>query len=151
MLGSLKYDNLDEIDTNPSPKALAFWLACLAYGSFKAESLNKSSDFAPTDTLLDSGRTRPDMGANDVKQNSSPDHFYKKIANYFNLAELRQMCFDLSKSFNVSNLFENLPGTTLIEKAFDLVDYCQRRGQVEPLIAYCEKERPNINWRDLHW
>lgn len=35
MLGALKYDNLDNLQTTPSPKLLAFWVACLAYNEIE--------------------------------------------------------------------------------------------------------------------
>lgn len=64
----------------------------------------------------------------------------KKIRSWFNLTEIRMMCFDLGVEY------EDLPGNTLSEKASGLVDYCYRAGLMPQLIDYCRTERPHVTW-----
>lgn len=61
------------------------------------------------------------------------------IVDHFNSAELDHICFEL----NVSP--ENLPGTTLITKCRELVQYLLRRGDLEKLVNICKRERPEFN------
>lgn len=62
------------------------------------------------------------------------------LNSMFNLGELNNLCFDLEVNF------ENLPGTTLKEKALELVDYCYRHGLANNLITRCQELRPQGSW-----
>jgi len=63
----------------------------------------------------------------------------QNLSEYFNLEELRSICFEL----NIKH--ENLP-VTLDAMARELVSMCERRGFINDLIGICKKECPLVNW-----
>ena len=64
-----------------------------------------------------------------------------EIATCFNEEEIVGLCFDLDIEY------EDLPGTTRINKIMGLIDYCRRHGLSGKLVQHCEKLRPNGNWQ----
>ena len=65
------------------------------------------------------------------------------LAKYFDMDELRLLCFNLGIDFEVL-IGENKAGKTV-----SLVQYCERRNLIETLIKRCEKERPSVTWFEL--
>ncbi len=65
----------------------------------------------------------------------------RDLETYFNLDELRGLCFDLDVNF------DNLSGDTLRAKTIELVSYCQRRKIVTRLVEQCEALRSEVDWR----
>jgi hypothetical protein len=61
----------------------------------------------------------------------------------FNLAELRQVCFELQV------LFEDLPGETVSDKSRELVMFMVRHGRLADLVQQCQKARPSVEWEAL--
>lgn len=81
-----------------------------------------------------------------VTQEARPpqDHLRElrqQIAKSFDLEELKTLCEDLGVDF------DDIKGDNKTGKARELVKYFDRRGQLEELIAWCEKERPRLTWR----
>ncbi len=62
------------------------------------------------------------------------------LVEHFDLSEFRVLCADLDVNYDV------LDGEGLDDKAVDLVDYMDRRGRIEDLVAACRKNRPNASW-----
>ena len=65
------------------------------------------------------------------------------VAQSFSMDELKLLCFDLGIEF------EDLTGEGRAGKTNSLVQYCDRRTLIEPLIRQCEKERPRVAWSEL--
>lgn len=42
--------------------------------------------------------------------------------------------------------YENIPGTTKIDKVHHLVDYFRRRNTIENLAEHAAEQRPNLEW-----
>lgn len=60
------------------------------------------------------------------------------IAKNFNIAEIRELCFDLNIPF------EDIPGTTLTTLVIELIEYCNRHHQIDALVNYCLMKRPHL-------
>lgn len=63
------------------------------------------------------------------------------LVNYFDMDELVTMCADLGVDF------EDIKGDSKTGKTRELVTYLVHRGRLEEMIAWCERERPNLKWR----
>jgi len=147
MLGALKFDNLDDISTKPTPKKVAFWVACFANhfvenGGFEP----MSSDDSPEDDSPEAGKRESDSP--NPKPNSSQavdrNFLHDQIDKYFILREIKEMCFEL----NLID-FENLSGETRKEKVIELVKHCKNVGTIPKLLAYCEGKRPSHDWNNF--
>ncbi|MFQ5435784.1 MAG: hypothetical protein ACE5FD_12980, partial [Anaerolineae bacterium] len=66
----------------------------------------------------------------------------RNIETYFNLEELKVLCFDLDINY------ENLAGQTLAAKSRELVNYCQRHNLLADLLAACQESRPEVDWQE---
>ena len=64
----------------------------------------------------------------------------KALTRYFDLEELRTLCFDLSIEY------EELPGETKSGKVTALLDHCERHGRLPFLLTYLQNERSQIDW-----
>ncbi len=64
-----------------------------------------------------------------------------QMAQAFNVEELKDLCFQLGVAY------ENIPGEGRDNKVRELIQYLERRGQINALLTLCEQERPNLNWR----
>ena len=64
----------------------------------------------------------------------------QNIAEYFNLDELRTLCFDMGIKH------ENLAASTLDGMARELVDYCKRTDKLRDLVAKLTDLRPKVSW-----
>lgn len=76
------------------------------------------------------------------KTNPSPAELAKlrqNLAKYFNLGELRTLCFDLGISY------EDLPQTRA-EMAMGIVEYCERQVCLDELVSECQRLRPRVDW-----
>jgi hypothetical protein len=62
------------------------------------------------------------------------------IAAYFDLEELKLLCFDLDIDY------ENIVGDTKAGKTMALVSYCARRGELWDLVQKCGEKRPRVDW-----
>lgn len=67
----------------------------------------------------------------------------EKISNSFDLGELHDLCFDLEVEY------ENLGGSKRSEKSRELVEHCERHGQLTLLIERCQELRPSVNWQEV--
>ncbi|BCX03526.1 MAG: hypothetical protein KatS3mg053_1464 [Candidatus Roseilinea sp.] len=61
----------------------------------------------------------------------------ESIEQSFNMSELEILCADLGIEF------ENLGGDTLSNMVLHLVQYFERRGELDRLLNYCRRKRPN--------
>lgn len=147
MIGALKFDNLDELKTVPSPKILAFWVACLANhyvenGGFAAKV---GADFLENDSAKSyEASNKAAMPESKINHSEPAAYLHDEIDSYFTLDGLREMCYELSVVD-----FENLPGQTRKQKAMSLVKHCVHLDEIPKLLAYCKRKRPNREWEYL--
>ena len=64
----------------------------------------------------------------------------ENLESYFDRSELREVCFRLGINH------ENFRQQTTREFIFELLEYLQRRNQIQELILTVKKLRPNANW-----
>lgn len=64
----------------------------------------------------------------------------KQLVEHFNGSELRELCFQLDVDYEIIN------GENKLDKARELLTYLNRRDRMPDLVAYCQGERPSINW-----
>jgi len=64
------------------------------------------------------------------------------IQEHFSVSEIKVLCHDLDIKF------ENVPGSTLAEKALELVEYCRRQGKLPQLCELCRQEHPTVDWNE---
>lgn len=62
------------------------------------------------------------------------------IVRYFDEASLKNLCFDLQIQYDA------LEGSGTANKARELIEYMEQRGNLEALITLCRQERPNVVW-----
>ena len=87
---------------------------------------------------LGGNQARPELVVDEEKEQE-----LRQILNeYFNLTELKDLCFDLRIDY------ENLPGETKQDKARELVDHARRHGLSNALIVTSRQRRPNAPWRN---
>ncbi len=67
------------------------------------------------------------------------------ITKHFSEEELKTVCF--SMSFVVD--YESLPAQGKINKARELIEYCERRGRLSELVKICQELRPKAKWSKL--
>lgn len=77
-----------------------------------------------------------------ISANMTKEELRKQISAYFNISELKDLCFDLEIEF------ENIPGDTLDDKSREIIKHCQRNGQTLSLINKCRKMKPFLNWSE---
>jgi len=65
------------------------------------------------------------------------------LATYFDAGELRTLCFDLGVDY------DDLPGEGKTNKARELIAYLERRDRLSEMVRICERQRPNVTWRDV--
>ena len=78
-----------------------------------------------------------------ITQDINLVQFRKLLAEFFNVDELKTLCFDLGVEF------ENLAGETLEGKTRELVKGCYKKGLLDELLALCQESRPNVTWHDV--
>ena len=73
-----------------------------------------------------------------------------KIDQHFNNAELRLLCFQLNNQLNFEDelAYANLPSGEKYIKALALVEFMNRRMQLEALIGVLKQKRPNVDWTE---
>ncbi|MCB9420751.1 MAG: hypothetical protein H6667_13170 [Ardenticatenaceae bacterium] len=64
----------------------------------------------------------------------------KQLVEYFNNSELQELCFQLDVDYEIIN------GENKLDKARELLTYLNRRNRMPELVAYCQRERPSIQW-----
>lgn len=64
----------------------------------------------------------------------------QKIAELFNISELRELCFKLSINY------EDLSGENRKDKVIELVNYFKRHRRLDELVSLCVTLRPNESW-----
>jgi len=64
----------------------------------------------------------------------------KLLSEWFKESELRTICMDIGYDY------ENISGDTKLEKAQELALKTLRENKFDTLRAYCQKERPHVNW-----
>jgi len=64
------------------------------------------------------------------------------IARYFDLSELKELCFDLGVDY------DELSGDNKAGKIIALVSYLYRRGRLSELLQKCMQERPGVDWSE---
>ena len=75
-----------------------------------------------------------------AKAQVDPVRLRQILTNYFDMSELRTLCFDLGVDY------ESLPGDGKGDKARELVAYFERRGYFSRLVEACYKLRPQAPW-----
>jgi hypothetical protein len=66
-----------------------------------------------------------------------------EIDFYFNEEELKNLCFDLRIEY------ENLSGTTKIDRCRELVKHCLRHSRMNHLVDVLNRLRPRISWEEF--
>ncbi len=80
-------------------------------------------------------------GASSFEDSTDFQHaLYHLLDGYFNLSELRDLCFQLTVDY------ENLNGENKRDKSRELVFYCQRNGLIENLKTKVTDLRPEAAW-----
>lgn len=69
----------------------------------------------------------------------SKSHLREIITNYFSSTELRTIAFDLDVDY------ESFSGRGKSETAIDLIQFLERRGRLNELVAIIRSQRPNIS------
>ena len=69
----------------------------------------------------------------------TPQQLRSALDKYFNLSEIRTLCFDLSIPY------EDFGGEGKKEKANELVQYAERFGKFDQVVAYVQQARPHAN------
>lgn len=69
----------------------------------------------------------------------TPQQLRSALDKYFNLSEIRTLCFDLSIPY------EDFGGEGKKEKAAELVQYAERFGKFDQVVAYVQQARPHAN------
>jgi hypothetical protein len=64
----------------------------------------------------------------------------EQIARYFDLEELRTLCFDLKVDYDL------LRGEGKAAKARELVLLMEREERLAELVKQCARRRPNVTW-----
>lgn len=64
--------------------------------------------------------------------------FLDILTNLFSEDDLRTLCFDLGIDY------EQLPGSSKLGKARELILWCDRRGKLKRLYELVQKERPYL-------
>jgi WD40 repeat protein len=67
----------------------------------------------------------------------------ENLVNYFDLEELRTLCFNLDVNY------DNLGGEGIEAKARELLGLLDRSGRIPEFIETCAKLRPNIAWQEI--
>jgi hypothetical protein len=74
----------------------------------------------------------------------SLDRFFPELRRllqeHFSLEEMRTLCQDL----NVDP--EEIPGSDIVSRARETVEYFKRRVRINELLTQCQKERPGVVW-----
>ena len=65
----------------------------------------------------------------------------RKIVEYFDDSDLRDLCFDMGIDY------ADLPGQSKKDKARELVDRCKRTSRVPDLVAQLQTLRPKVSWK----
>jgi hypothetical protein len=65
------------------------------------------------------------------------------LEHYFNISELRTLCFDLHIEY------ENLAGDRKADKTRELIEYAERYARMDELLTVCRRLRPHVNWKDV--
>jgi hypothetical protein len=65
------------------------------------------------------------------------------LTTHFSYPELNTLCFDLSI------VYDDLPGERRTDKAQELIEYLYRRQRLPDLITLLQRERPKVNWPDI--
>jgi len=100
------------------------------------DKLGDSPHFNPLNNTINSFTEAQSGG-----QNRGLALLRRNIESYFNLEELKTLCFDLGVNY------DNLAGETLSGKSRELVNYCQRHNLLPDLLALCQESRPEVDWR----
>ncbi len=72
----------------------------------------------------------------------TPQQLRSALDKYFNLSEIRTLCFDLSIPY------EDFGGEGKKEKANELVQYAERLGKFDQVVAYVQQARPHANLQE---
>jgi hypothetical protein len=72
----------------------------------------------------------------------TPQQLRSALDKYFNLSEIRTLCFDLSIPY------EDFGGEGKKEKANELVQYAERFGKFDQVVAYVQQARPHANLQE---
>lgn len=75
------------------------------------------------------------------KKTLSLSDLVRKIRDYFDENELRDICLTLDVNYD-----GQLGGYQYYYKARELVLFCQRTGKLNDLIKLCKEQRPHIIW-----
>ncbi len=67
-------------------------------------------------------------------------HLREILAKRFSKGELQTLCFDLGIDY------EELPGTSVTDKARELVSFAERHNSIPDLLAVGARQRPDISW-----
>ena len=100
-------------------------------------------DYCGTDNVL-TGEART-VVADDSLQFAVK--LYKAIANNFDLDGIRDLVESLKDKLSAPHRldYENLPGSRNLDKARELVQWCQRRRLLQPLVDTVLSVQPSID------
>ncbi|MCP4361659.1 MAG: hypothetical protein GY796_26915 [Chloroflexi bacterium] len=95
----------------------------------RSQSLSVQSERKPEYTLEKLRQTETAV---------SKGKLHQVLVENFSEQELRELCF------NFDLRYEELSGTSIREKALELLTYFDRRGRIDELIAACVNLRPHV-------
>ncbi|NIP23206.1 MAG: hypothetical protein GWN55_13125, partial [Phycisphaerae bacterium] len=156
LLGSLRFGDLDKMDTAPQPKQLAFWGAATILGLMENEpdcrqlvrtktvpkqivpDIKPELTISPeADSNWDIDKIVSDWQANPLSQRLI---FFNILKSSFTLDELRGLTYQLGMDF------DDLPSGSKSIKVQELIGYFERRGQIRRLLKAASKARKDIPW-----
>jgi hypothetical protein len=139
MLKKSGAENIIQLQRTQYPQALIFSQAKVAHMVTETGiTANEQQIAALTNAINQAASTYFQPHAAEVHAvSNSFVELWRAIVTYFNLEELRNVCFQLSIDY------ESLGGETKEAKARELVSYCNRHGRISDLLDICRRQRPH--------
>ena len=109
-----------------------------AFSTFRSFSKWLESILAPP---ARSGAGAPKTVRTAAGTRSALSKLREDITRYFDIEELRTLCFDLGVDY------DNLRGEGKAAKVRELVVFLDRRDRIPKLVRKCSKLRPNVSWK----
>jgi hypothetical protein len=121
-------------DEGPLPYALGEYLKPLQYALWQEEK----DTIRIAHNILNVMSGEHVLPRQPLKESFDQRAIYELLVDHFNESELRDLCFFLEIEY------ENLAGSTKLDKARELIAYCDRRDELSRLVAEMDKRRPRL-------
>lgn len=136
LLSAFKYHSLDLLPTAPYPKEVAFW------GAASVMKLLETETFCADVMDSNSQKTSSTLSSKRAIHQEYLMKLAKLLETRFDREELRTLCFNLGVDY------DDLPGTSRVDKAGELIRHLQRRDRLSELINAGKQLRPHLSWDD---